>query len=74
MTNEISQRELEVLKLFAKGLSKKEISERLIISVKTVSTHIERISDKLNVHGGVNMLRYALINGILTIEDLKEQL
>lgn len=73
MTNEISPRELEVMKLFAKGLSKKEISERLFIAVKTVKTHIERISEKLDIHGGVNLLRYALINGILTIEDLKEQ-
>ena len=73
MTNEISARELEVLKLFAKGLSRKEISERLIIGVKTVNTHLERISEKLDIHSGVNLLRYLLLNGIFTVEDLKEK-
>jgi DNA-binding NarL/FixJ family response regulator len=46
----LSRRELEVLRLLAEGLGQAEIAERLVISPKTVSTHIERILAKLGAH------------------------
>jgi len=46
----LSRRELEVLTLLAEGLGQAEIAERLVISPKTVATHIERILGKLDVH------------------------
>ena len=49
-TNGLSRRELEVLSLLAEGLSQPAIAERLVISPKTVGTHIERILEKLGVH------------------------
>ncbi len=46
----LSSRELEVLSLLAEGLPQTAIAERLVISPKTVATHIERILVKLDAH------------------------
>ena len=46
----LSRRELEVLTLLAEGLRQPEIAARLVISPKTVGTHIERILAKLDAH------------------------
>lgn len=56
----LSDRELEVLRLLASGLSPTEIGERLHLSVKTVSTHKTRILDKLNLGSAAELVRYAL--------------
>ena len=45
----LSQRELEILKLIAQGLSNREISERLFLALDTVKGHNRRIFDKLQV-------------------------
>jgi ATP/maltotriose-dependent transcriptional regulator MalT/class 3 adenylate cyclase len=47
---QISERELEVLRLIAGGLSNKQIMDELFISLSTVKTHIMNIYNKLNVH------------------------
>ena len=46
---ELTEREREVLALIAQGVSNKEIAERLVISMKTVSNHITNIFSKLQV-------------------------
>ena len=46
----LTRRELEVLRLLADGLDQGEIAERLVISPKTVGTHIERVLSKLGAH------------------------
>ena len=46
----LSARELEVLRLLARGLSAAAIAERLVISQKTVSTHLQHVMAKLGVH------------------------
>jgi len=46
----LTPRELEVLQLLAEGIQQPEIARRLVISPKTVGTHIERILSKLGVH------------------------
>jgi DNA-binding NarL/FixJ family response regulator len=46
----LTRRELEVLRLLADGLDQAEIAERLVISPKTVATHIQHILEKLGVH------------------------
>jgi len=46
---ELSQRQRQVMDLVAKGLSNKEIAEKLVISMKTVSNHITNIFSKLQV-------------------------
>ncbi|MBI5628737.1 MAG: response regulator transcription factor, partial [Candidatus Rokubacteria bacterium] len=61
----LSDREGEVLRLIAEGLSYKEMAERLGISVKTVETYRERIKEKLNLHSRGELVRYALERGLL---------
>ena len=45
----LSQRELEVLRLIAAGLSNREIAEELVVAISTVKTHIRNIYGKLDV-------------------------
>ncbi|MBP6016714.1 MAG: hypothetical protein KA586_08335 [Candidatus Promineofilum sp.] len=51
MTEPLSDREMDVLRLLAAGLSNQEIADQLIISVGTAKWHAHNIFDKLNVHG-----------------------
>jgi two-component system response regulator NreC len=61
----LSDREGEVLRLIAEGLSYKEMADRLGISVKTVETYRERIKEKLNLVSRAELVRYALERGLL---------
>jgi len=51
LVDPLSERELEVLRLVAAGLSNREIAERLIITVGTVKTHVHNICGKLDARG-----------------------
>jgi len=62
---ELTIRELEVLKLVAEGRSTREISERLVISVKTVDRHRSNIMDKLGLRDRVQLTRYAIRAGLV---------
>ncbi|MDR6405942.1 MULTISPECIES: response regulator transcription factor [Chryseobacterium] len=61
----LTKRELEILKLICDGLSSKDISEKLFISINTVETHRKRILLKLNVKNSVGVVKYALENHII---------
>jgi two-component system response regulator NreC len=63
----LSDREHEVLTLIAEGMHNREIAERLMISVKTVSRHRENIMRKLNLHDRVDLVRYAIEKGLITV-------
>jgi DNA-binding NarL/FixJ family response regulator len=63
--DEVTPRELEVLKLVAAGYSNKEISARLCISVRTVETHKAHINEKLDLRSRVELVRYARQRGLL---------
>jgi len=67
---QLYQRELEVLKLAAKGMSNKEIAQELTISVRTVQTHLVNIFAKLNVNSRTEAVLHALREGWLTLDDL----
>lgn len=67
---ELHQREMEVLRLAAKGLSNKEIAQRLSVSVRTVQTHLVNIFRKLEVGSRTEAVLHALREGWLTLEDL----
>jgi len=66
----ISQRELEVLKLAARGMSNKDIGEDLFISVRTVQAHLRGIFNKLGVGSRSEAVLYGLKRGWFTLEDL----
>jgi DNA-binding NarL/FixJ family response regulator len=57
--HELTPRECEVLGLLAEGLSQKEIAARLVISSKTVSTHIQRMLGKLDLHSRAEAVAWA---------------
>lgn len=67
--NEISKREQEIIKLVAKGLTNKEIAEKLFLSVHTVITHRKNISNKLGIKTISGLTIYAIIKGIIDIEE-----
>jgi DNA-binding NarL/FixJ family response regulator len=50
LATNLTHRELEVAALVAEGLTNREIAERLVLSVRTVETHVDRILGKLNLH------------------------
>lgn len=62
---ELSERELEVLRLIALGLTNPEIAERLYVSVRTVESHRAHIQQKLNVRSRAELVRLAREAGIL---------
>lgn len=64
----LTDREREVLQLLVEGFSGKEIAERLVISVKTVSVHRSNLMEKLNLHSIPDLVKYAIRKGITTLE------
>lgn len=66
--NELTEREAEVLKLYAEGKTTRDISEALFVSVKTIGTHKQHIQEKLNLKSTVDMIKYALKRGMITLD------
>ncbi len=66
---QITERELEVLKLAAQGKSNREIALELSISVRTVQTHLGNIFNKIDVGSRTEAVVCALKQGWLTLED-----
>jgi len=62
----LTERELEVLRLVAKGLLNKEIADRLHVSIKTVDNHRTNLMRKLHVHDAVGVTLYAIKAGLIS--------
>lgn len=67
----LTEREVEVLRLVAQGLSNREIADRLFISIKTVQAHRSNIMEKLNLHDRVELAKYALRKGLIKIDEME---
>ena len=65
----LTAREKETLQLIAEGHSTAEIAERLFVSVKTIETHRKKIMDKLDMHSIAELTKYAIREGITSLED-----
>jgi len=61
----LTTRELEILKWLCEGLNSRDIAERLFISINTVNNHRKNILHKTNANNMVEVLKYAIKNGIL---------
>jgi DNA-binding NarL/FixJ family response regulator len=66
---ELSNREKTILKHVAKGLTNKEIGEKLFLSVHTVITHRKNITNKLGIKTISGLTVYAILNNIISIGD-----
>jgi DNA-binding NarL/FixJ family response regulator len=63
----LSAREREVLQLLAEGKSTRRIAEILGVSTKTIETHRQHITRKLNIHSIAELTKYAIRNGITSL-------
>jgi DNA-binding NarL/FixJ family response regulator len=61
---QLTERETEVLKMVAKGMSYKQIAERLVLSHRTVQNHVQNTLRKLQMHNRVELTRYAIEHGL----------
>lgn len=60
----LTERETEVLRLVAKGLTYPQIAERLVLSVRTVQNHVQSTLTKLQLHNKAQLVRYAMEQGL----------
>ncbi|WP_433223803.1 response regulator [Dactylosporangium sp. CS-047395] len=60
----LTERETEVLRLVAKGVTYREIAERLVLSHRTVQNHVQNTLGKLQLHSRVDLVRYAIERGL----------
>jgi len=60
----LTERETEVLRLVAKGLTYKQIAERLVLSHRTVQNHVQNVLNKLQLHTRYELVRYAVKKGL----------
>jgi len=65
---QLTSREREVLVLIAEGQSNKEIANKLGIGVRTIETHRERIMRRLGIHSVAGLTKYAIANGLISLE------
>ncbi|HEV2345762.1 MAG TPA: response regulator transcription factor [Actinocrinis sp.] len=61
----LTERETEVLRLVAKGLTYRQIAQRLVLSHRTVQNHVQNTLGKLQLHNRVELVRYVIENGLV---------
>jgi len=66
---QLTERELEVLKLAAKGMTNREIAQELVLSVRTVQVHLSNVFGKLGVGSRTEAVVHGLRKGWLTLKD-----
>lgn len=66
---QLTERELDVLRLLAQGFSNKEIAEHLVVSETTVRTHVSNILSKLHLVSRTQAALYALRKGLASLEE-----
>jgi DNA-binding NarL/FixJ family response regulator len=65
----LTDRELDVLKLVARGLTNRDVADHLFISENTVKNHVRNILDKLHLHSRMEAVLYAVKERILDLDD-----
>ncbi len=61
---QLTDRETDVLRLVAKGLTARQIATKLVISHRTVENHVQSTLRKLQLHNRVELARYAIEHGL----------
>lgn len=67
----LTPREQEVVIAVVKGLTNKEIAEQFFLSTHTIITHRRNIARKLNIHSASGLTIYAIMNNLVTVDDIK---
>jgi two-component system response regulator NreC len=65
--NQLSKREMEVLRLFAEGFSNQEIADKLFISIRTVESHKNHIMQRLELKSSVDLVKFAIRNNMVNL-------
>lgn len=63
---ELTEREIEIIRLVSEGLSNKQIGEKLFISHRTVDTHRTNLMYKIDVHNVAGIVKFAIAHGIVS--------
>lgn len=67
----LSQREKEIIVCVVKGMTNKEIADKLFISIHTVVTHRRNIAKKLQIHSPAGLTIYAIVNKLVNIDEVR---
>jgi DNA-binding NarL/FixJ family response regulator len=65
----LSPREREVLQLLSSGKSRKEIALDLNVSVKTIESHVKKVTRKLGIHSIAQLTKYAIREGLTSLDS-----
>lgn len=68
---ELSERERDIVRAVARGMSNKEVADLLSISTHTVTTHRRNIAAKLEIRNPAGLTIYAIVNGLIDISEVK---
>jgi len=66
--NKLTKREIEILRLIAEGLTSKEISQKLFISISTVNSHRTNMMKKIDKHDTASLVRYAIQQNLIQVK------
>jgi DNA-binding CsgD family transcriptional regulator len=67
--NQLTNREKQIVKYLADGLSNREVADFLGISTRTVEAHRARIMLKINIHDVPGIVKYAIRKGLTTVDQ-----
>lgn len=70
--HELSAREKEIIICVIKGMTNKQISEKLCLSTHTVIAHRRNIASKLQIHSSAGLTIYAIVNKLVELNDIKD--
>ena len=70
--NQLSSREKEIVICVVKGMTNREIADRLFLSTHTVVTHRRNITRKLQIHSPSGLTVYAIVNKLVTLNDIQQ--
>jgi DNA-binding NarL/FixJ family response regulator len=65
----LTDREVEVLRFIAQGLTNRQIAEKLFLSFRTVNTHRANLMQKLDIHDTAGLVRYAISTGLIKSDN-----
>lgn len=71
--DKLTNRELDVLRLMARGRRNEEIAEELVVTTQTIKNHVTNIFRKLNVETRVEAVLHALSTGLVSLDTIKEE-